>query len=62
MALVHDYVIRANFTTTPRLKETFFAYAFVVLGYSIQLYRLGIYLDHFTFLGNCPPTHPLSQH
>ena len=23
---------------------------------------LGIYLDHFTFLRNCPPTPPLSQH
>ena len=62
MALMHDYVIRANFTTTPRLKEKFFTFAFVVLGYSIQPYCLGIYLDHFTFPGNCPPTPPLSQH
>jgi len=30
MALMHDY-----FTTTPSLKEKFFAFALVVLGYSI---------------------------
>ena len=40
MALMHDYIIRANFTTR-HLKEKFFAFALVVLGYSIQLYCLG---------------------
>ena len=33
--LMHDYVIRANFTTAPSLKEKFFAFALVVFGYSI---------------------------
>ena len=26
-----------------------------------RLYRV-VALDHYTFLGNCPPTPPLSQH
>ena len=25
-------------------------------------YSLGSLYDHYTFLGNCPPTSPLSQH
>ena len=57
MALMHDYVIRANFTTTPRLKEKFFAYAFIVLGYSIQLYCLGNLFGSFYLSGKLP-TYP----
>ena len=35
MALMHDYIIQANFTS-PHLKEQFFAFALVnVLGYPI---------------------------
>ena len=38
MALMHDYVIRANSTTTPRLKKKFFAFVVVVwLFYSTLL-------------------------
>ena len=45
MALMHDYIIQANFTS-PHLKEQFFAFALVVLGYSILFNStaLGIYL------------------
>ena len=47
MAFTHDYIIRANFTS-PHLKEQFFAFALVVLGYSIQLYCLkNIFLQNF---------------
>ena len=31
-ALMHDYLVGANFTTAPRLKEKFFAFAPDVLG------------------------------
>ena len=49
--LMHDYVIRANFTTMPRLKEKFLAFALVVLGYSIQLYFLGnFFMQNFATL------------
>ena len=41
MAIMDDYVIKANFTTTPCLKEKIVTFALVVLGYSIQLYCLG---------------------
>ena len=40
MPLMHDYVIQANFTTTPCLKEKFFAFALVVFNSS----AMGIYL------------------
>ena len=32
MPLMHDYLVGANFTTAPRLKEKFFAFAPDVLG------------------------------
>jgi len=48
MALMHNYIIEANFTTMPHLKEKLFAFALVVLGYSIQLYYLGnIFMQNF---------------
>ena len=51
MALMYNYILQANFTTTPCLKEKFFAFALVVLSYSIQLY-LGIYLCKTAQLDN----------
>ena len=45
MVLMHDYIIRANFTS-PHLKEQFFAFALVVLGYSIPHYCLGNIFMH----------------
>ena len=57
MALMHDYVIRANLTTTPRLKEKFFAFALVVLGYCIQLFCLGNLFGSFYLSGKLP-TYP----
>ena len=41
MALMHDYVRRANFTTKPRLQGKFSAFALFVRGYSFQIYCLG---------------------
>ena len=29
---------------------------------TIPWYGLNVHSDHYTFLGNCPPTPPLSQH
>ena len=44
---MHDYIIRANFTSR-HLKEQFFAFALAVLGYSIQRYCLGnIFMQNF---------------
>ena len=53
MALTHDYIIRANFTS-PHLKEEFSAFALVVLGYSVLLNStaLGIYLCKTSQLDN----------
>ena len=41
MALMRDCVRRANFTTKPRLKAKFFAFALFMRGYSFQLYCPG---------------------
>ena len=41
MALMRDCVRRANFTTKPRLKAKFFAFALFMRGYSFQLYYPG---------------------
>ena len=41
MALMRDCVRRANFTTKPRLKAKFFAFALFMRGYSLQLYCPG---------------------
>ena len=41
IALMHDYVRRANFTTKPRLQGKFSAFALFVHGYSFQIYCLG---------------------
>ena len=43
MALMHDYVRRANFTTKPRLQGKFFAFALFLRGYSFQIYCLGTF-------------------
>ena len=37
MALMHDYVGRANFTTKPLLQGKFGAFALFVCGYSFQI-------------------------
>ena len=41
MALMHDYVRRANFTTKPRLRGIFSAFALFVHGYSFKFTALG---------------------
>ena len=41
MALMRDCVRRVNFTTKPRLKAKFFAFALFMRGYSFQLYCPG---------------------
>ena len=41
MALMHDYVRRANFTTKPRLRGIFSAFALFVRGYSFKFTALG---------------------
>ena len=41
MALMRDCVRRANFTTKPRLKAKFFAFALFMRGYSFQLHCPG---------------------
>ena len=41
IALMRDCVRRANFTTKPRLKAKFFAFALFMRGYSFQLYCPG---------------------
>ena len=43
MALMHDYVRRANSTTKPRLQGKFSAFALFVCGYSFQIYCLGTF-------------------
>ena len=40
MALMHDYVRRANFTTKPRLRGIFSAFALFVRGYSFKFTAL----------------------
>ena len=41
MALMHDYVRRANFTTKPRLRGIFSVFALFVRGYSFKFTALG---------------------
>ena len=41
MALMYDYVRRANSTTKPRLQLKFPAFALFVRGYSFQIYCPG---------------------
>ena len=43
MALMRDYVRRANFTTKPRLQGKFSAFTLFVRGYSFQIYCLGTF-------------------
>ena len=51
MALMHDYVRRANFTTKPRLRGIFSAFALFVRGYSFKFTALGhSFMQNFSTL------------